>query len=116
MADELFRAGELALRASDDGLFRGSPPSAGLANNLGLIADFPGRWVGRGFNLIARPARQGVPTNPPFFLELNGTQETLEFTAIGGDVPNRGTIEPTALLHAVTYMQSVTDCADNNLI
>jgi len=73
----------------------------------------PGRWVGKGFNLIARPARQGVATNPPFFLQLNGTHETLEFTAIGGDIPNRGTIETTALLHAVTYLQSVTDCVND---
>ncbi len=100
--------------AKEDYIFRGAPPHGAQAANLGLIADFPGVWKGKGFNLIARPARQGVATNPPFLLELNGTTETLKFTAIGGDIPNRGTIEPTRLLHGVTYLQQVTDCADNN--
>lgn len=80
--------------------------------DFGLLAKLPGRWVGQGFNLIARPNLQGKPkgpANPVFFLELNATQETLEFTAIGGDIPNRGTIEVTAELHAVHYLQSVTD-------
>ena len=80
--------------------------------DFGILAKLPGRWVGQGFNLIARPNLQGQPAspaNPVFFLELNATQETLEFTAIGGDIPNRGTIEPTAELHAVHYLQSVTD-------
>jgi hypothetical protein len=49
-------------------------------------------------------------------LELNATQETLEFTAIGGDIPNRGDIERTALLHAVHYLQTVADCADSTFI
>ncbi|HTT64340.1 MAG TPA: heme-binding protein [Bryobacteraceae bacterium] len=91
-------------------IFRAAGPST--AANLGLLHKLPGRWVGKGFNLIARPARLGIPANPPFFLELNATSETLEFTAIGGDIPNRGETEPTALLHAVTYLQSVTDCAN----
>jgi hypothetical protein len=80
--------------------------------DFGILAKLPGRWVGQGFNLIARPNLQGnpaSPTNPVFFLELNATQETLEFTAIGGDVPNRGSIEVTAELHAIHYLQSVTD-------
>lgn len=80
--------------------------------DFGILAKLPGRWVGQGFNLIARPNLQGQAAsaaNPVFFLELNATSETLEFTAIGGDIPNRGTIEPTAELHAVHYLQSVTD-------
>jgi len=80
--------------------------------DFGLLAKLPGRWVGQGFNLIARPNLQGTPKGqgtPVFFLELNATQETLEFTAIGGDVPNRGSIELTAELHAIHYLQSVTD-------
>ena len=95
-------------------IFRAAGPASDA--ELGLLHKLPGRWAGRGFNLIARPARQGVPANPPFFLQLNGTHETLEFTAIGGDIPNRGDLEPTALLHAVTYLQSVIDCANDNAI
>jgi len=97
-------------------VFRAAASAAPANPDLGLLHNLPGRWIGKGFNLIARPARQGVTTNPLFFLELNGTQETLEFTAIGGDVPNRGDIEPTALLHAVHYLQTIADCADNSFI
>jgi len=97
------------MATKDKTFFRAAGPAS--AGNLGLLHKLPGRWVGKGFNLIARPARLGDAANPPFFLELNGTHETLEFTAIGGDVPNRGEIEPTALLHAITYLQSVSDCA-----
>jgi len=92
-------------------IFRAAGPSTPA--ELGLLHKLPGRWMGRGFNLIARPARLGIPANPAFFLEINATHETLEFTAIGGDIPNRGEIEPTALLHAVHYLQTVTDCVAN---
>jgi len=82
----------------NDDIFRAGGTSASLSTDLGLLLDLPGRWEGKGFNLIARPAKQGVAANPTFFLELNATHETLEFTAIGGDIPNRGDSEPTALL------------------
>lgn len=85
----------------------GGPTS--LRDDFGLLSKLPGRWNGRGFNLIARPNRQGNPANPVFFLELNATMETLEFRAIGGDVPNRGSGEPTAELHDIHYLQTVTD-------
>jgi hypothetical protein len=78
--------------------------------DLGLLKNLPGTWHGAGFNMIARPAREGNPANPVFFLELNGTHETLDFHSISGDIPNRGEIEPTKLLHGVRYLQSVTDC------
>jgi hypothetical protein len=97
-----------------DDIFRAGGSTASLSTDLGLLLDLPGRWEGKGFNLIARPAKQGVPANPTFFLELNGTHETLEFTAIGGDIPNRGDIEPTALLHGLHYLQSVVDCEDGS--
>jgi hypothetical protein len=97
-------------------VFRASASAQPANDDLGLLHDLPGTWIGNGFNLIARPARQGKPNNPVFFLELNGTQETLEFTAIGGDVPNRGDSEPTALLHAVRYLQTVADCSNHQFI
>jgi hypothetical protein len=100
--------------APTEKIFRAGGPST--AADLGLLSKLPGRWAGRGFNLIARPAKLGVPANPTFFLELNGTHETLEFTAIGGDIPNRGDLEPTALLHAVHYLQTVIDCATDTAI
>lgn len=97
-------------------LFRAAAYAAPANPELGLLSNLPGVWIGNGFNLIARPARQGGPQKQAFFLELNGTRETLEFAAIGGDIPDRGDIEPTIMLHAVHYMQTVADCADNSFI
>lgn len=100
--------------ADIDTIFRAAGPSTGA--DLGLLRKLPGRWIGRGFNLIARPARQGIPAKPAFFLELNATHETLEFNAIGGGIPNRGDKERTALLHAVHYLQTVSDCVTHAAI
>jgi hypothetical protein len=88
--------------------FRPSGPFTRIHANLGLLTDLPGRWVGGGFNLIARPF---FKNNPPFFLELNGTTESLEFTSIAGDIPNRGSQEPDINLHGLRYLQQVNDCA-----
>jgi hypothetical protein len=87
--------------------FRASGPFSKVHENLGLLTELPGRWVGDGFNLIARPFFQN---KPPFFLELNGTNETLEFHSIGGDIPNRGSEQPDVNLHALRYLQQVNDC------
>jgi hypothetical protein len=87
--------------------------------DLGFLSKLPGRWNGKGFNLIARPNLQGNPAsaaNPVFFLELNATTETLEFRAIGGDIPNRGDSELTAELHALHYLQTVTDLTSMTII
>lgn len=90
--------------------FRASPPNAGVQLNLGLLGELPGHWVGHGFNLIARPDKQN---NQTFFLELNSTKETLDFTAIGGDIPNRGSVQLDINLHGVHYLQQVSDRADD---
>jgi hypothetical protein len=107
---------ENTIMAGIDEIFRGAAPAETANILLGLLHDLPGRWVGKGFNLIARPARQGNPANPVFFLQLNATQETLEFTRIGGDIPNRGDIEPTILLHGIHYLQSVNDCTTDSAL
>lgn len=99
-----------------NGIFRAASSIETENALLGLLQDLPGRWEGKGFNLIARPAGQGSATNPVFLLELNGTRETLEFTTIGGDIPNRGSIEPTILLHGVHYLQTIVDCQDGSFI
>ncbi len=96
--------------------FRAAASAPPANEDLGLLHNLPGTWIGEGFNLIARPAREGDPSKPVFFLELNPTHETLEFVAIGGDIPNRGEIEPTALLHAVRYLQTVSDCVEHQFI
>jgi hypothetical protein len=76
-----------------------------------MLAEFQGNWRGTGFNITARPFFQ---SKPPFFLELNATLETLDFTAIGGDIPNRGSVQPDINLHALRYLQQVTDAVTNS--
>jgi hypothetical protein len=86
---------------------RSAQPFLNAFPTLGPLGEFPGTWTGRGFNLIARPDFQD---KKPFFLELNGTLETLEFTEIGGDIPNRGSKQNDINLRGVRYLQQVADC------
>jgi hypothetical protein len=74
---------------------------------LGALTELIGTWKGRGFNQIWRP-NQGAD----HFLELNETIETLEFTEIPGDIPNRGLGllgQVDINLHGLTYLQQVQD-------
>ena len=73
--------------------FRASAPHAIRANQLGPLADLPGTWVGKGFNLISLP---DFHDSKPFRLQLNSTIETLEFTPIGGKIPNRAPARTTS--------------------
>jgi hypothetical protein len=88
--------------------FRAGGPIALMEQNLGLLKELPGNWRGSGFNMIGRPF---FKNEPPFFLELNGTDETLDFRPISGDIPNRGSQEPDIALHGLRYLQQVTDCS-----
>jgi hypothetical protein len=74
--------------------------------NLGFIANLSGTWEGVGFNLIARPDKQG---NSPLFLELNQTFETLSVIPIASTIPNRGNQTDDVSLFGLTYLQKVTD-------
>ncbi|MEA2773000.1 MAG: hypothetical protein QOD93_5962 [Acetobacteraceae bacterium] len=91
--------------------FRAGHPLSSVAENLGLLAEFQGNWRGTGFNITARPFFKSAP---PFFLELNATQETLDFTAITGDIPNRGSLQPDINLHGLRYLQQVIDAVTNS--
>jgi len=93
--------------------FRSSPPLTELLTALGPLAELPGTWSGRGFNLIARPDHQG---GNDIFLELNLTEETLVFDAIGGNVPNRGTAQDDINLFGVTYLQKINDATDHGAL
>jgi hypothetical protein len=53
---------------------RNSRDRATVDGNLGFLAELVGTWEGEGFNLIARPDKEG---GSPLFLELNQTFETL---------------------------------------
>lgn len=91
---------------------------AGFVGNLPLAApgqDNPKRsWSGQGFNMIWRPNFGGVSGSKDFFLELNQTQESLEFTDITGSgvnvgIANRGALQSDILLGGISYLQQVSD-------
>lgn len=78
---------------------------------LGLLKPLLGTWKGQGFNQIWRPFH-AVPPDPASqdrFLELNLTEETLQFEDIPGAIPNRGLLQPDINLFGMTYLQQVTD-------
>jgi hypothetical protein len=88
--------------------FRAVPSQRASAENLGPLMDLPGFWEGTGFSMIARPDFSGG--NPDgFFLELNLLRETIEFTAIGSPVFNRGSVQGDIAIYGVTYLHRVTD-------
>jgi hypothetical protein len=93
--------------------FRAVPPLEQVATDLGSLALLAGRWRGRGFNLIARPDFQG--TNP-LFLELNLTEEELDFSPIGSPIPNRGFGQNDINLFGLTYLQQISDATDEGAL
>jgi hypothetical protein len=85
---------------------RKTPDNTTVLANLGLLADLAGTWKGTGFNLVARPDFEG---NANLYLELNQTQETLEFTPISSAIPNRGFGMDDIELYGLTYLQQISD-------
>jgi hypothetical protein len=61
---------------------------------------------GHGFNLIARPDKDG---DGPLFLELNQTEETLKIDPIASSIPNRGFAQQDIELFGLTYLQKISD-------
>ena len=86
---------------------------------LGLLRDLVGpgtgrTWTGSGFNMIWRPNFGGTSGTKDFFLELNLTSETLEFTPVNGPIPNRGFLQTDIELAGITYLQQIADSFDNS--
>lgn len=81
-------------------------PNEEVLTSLGLLAELAGTWHGKGFNLIARPDKDG---NAPLFLELNQTSETLRFDPIATSIPNRGNSQDDIELFGLTYLQKISD-------
>lgn len=95
-------------------------PPAAFAPPLGALAAFTGTFVGKGFNTIFRPDNTITPTKFPNpigvgnprdnVLELNLTEESLDFSKPLGSVPNRGAnTQGDIMLNGVTYLQTIND-------
>ena len=80
---------------------------AATANPLGLLADLPGTWHGEGFNQIWRPFNPIATSDR--FLELNLTEEILEFSPSVGSIPNRGLLQSDIELAGIHYLQQIRD-------
>ncbi len=106
--DQLQRTGGTVRDPEKRTGFRAGGPVGTQNHDLGLLQELQGSWRGHGFNLTARPFFEATP---PFFLEINATLETLDFTAISGSIPNRGSIQPDLFLNGIRYLQQVTDLA-----
>ena len=88
--------------------FRAAPPHNAVRPQLGALADLPGTWVGKGFNIVALPAKH---ENKIFRLMLNATTEFITFTLIGGPIPDRGFLQDDISFVGVHYFQQVVDRA-----
>jgi hypothetical protein len=75
--------------------------------DLGALEGLVGSWAGRGLNTIWRPNQPA--TGSDRFLEINVTQENLEFDVIPGTIPNRGLLQGDLLMTGVRYLQQISD-------
>jgi len=95
--------------------FRAGAPSAIQSQRFGPLTELAGTWVGKGFTLVSKP---GFSVKPrlPFVLQVNATIETLTFTPIGGEIPNRGSQQPDISVFGMTYSHEVSDAASLELL
>jgi hypothetical protein len=97
---------------SASGPARFGADAATTALQLGPLAPLVGSWQGTGFNAIWRPDNTQPPQNSTIrrFLELNLTNDSIQFEAIPGVVPNRGVAnQPDISLFGLHYLQRVSD-------
>jgi hypothetical protein len=88
-------------------------PFAMLPDPLGPLAALAGTWKGTGFNTIWRPHfPKDDPPHQDRFLELNLTEETLEFDVIPGSIPNRGLDQDDILMFGLHYLQQISDSSN----
>jgi hypothetical protein len=85
--------------------------AASAVEHLGPLAGLVGTWTGGGFNVIWRPHHG--PLTPALeqdhVLELNVTDEQLDFGPVLGDIPNRGLRQRNISLHGLNYLQRIFD-------
>ena len=92
---------------------RASAPAETHLKHLGPLHNLGGTWVGSGFNLISLP---DFADNKTFRLKLNATREMLEFVQIGGNVPNRGSLQGDINIFGLAYLQRVSDAVTNGAL
>ena len=80
---------------------------------LGPLVNFVGHWTGLGFNTIFRPSQPAV-SGSDNVLELNLTNESLDFSPSLGSIPNRGEVQPDIFLNGVPYLQTIRDVTTPN--
>jgi nucleoid-associated protein YgaU len=88
--------------------------------DLGGIAGFAGKFRGVGFNTIFRPQSTATPTPLPSpahgpsdnVLQLNLTEETMDFSAPLGSIPNRGFAQGDVFLNGIPYVQKIDDVTE----
>lgn len=90
-----------------------TPDNATVLNELGLLKELAGTWKGHGFNLIARP---NFHDKTDLYLQLNQTRETLAFTPIGSNIPNRGFGQDDINLFGLTYLQQISDAGNDGAL
>ena len=67
-------------------------PASSIATATGLLEGLAGIWVGTGINIVALPDFDNPAGPKPFRVKASQTIETLTFTPIGSNVPNRGSV------------------------
>jgi hypothetical protein len=96
---------------------RASAPIEKHLHQLGPLKELSGTWVGRGFNAMSLPFFDDPSGPQPFRVKLNATHETLEFTKIGGNVPNRGSTGQVDInIFGLTYLQRISDLQSNDAL
>jgi hypothetical protein len=88
--------------------FRSSAPNIVSDALLGPLVDLPGTWVGKGFNLISLPDKQG---GKDFRIAMNATLDQITFSPIGAPFPDRGSVQDDIEFSGVHYLQRVSDAA-----
>jgi len=84
-----------------------TPVAAVPPPDLGALQGLLGSWAGSGLNTIWRPNQPA--TGSDRFLEINVTQEILEFEVIPGTIPNRGLLQGDLFMTGVRYLQQISD-------
>jgi len=93
--------------------FRAAVPIEAQVSQRGLLRQLGGTWIGKGFNLISKPAKE---LGLPFVLQVNATIDTLTFTPIQAPIPNRGSVQDDITIFGHTYQQRVSDDATFGLL